>query len=158
MITIRSTAHADNADDVPTQPARGTETILVADDDDGVRLVLVRALRQLGYRVLEAATGREAIRLAAAYGKPIDLVLADVVMPSMTTDDLRAQLADTQPDARLAFMSGYIHDSVVRRNILRGPVPFLEKPFTVRQLAGAVRQFLEFEPTSPMSPVQATGR
>lgn len=144
MLDLRAQTDGDTDETFSAAPMRGgCETILIADDDEVVRNALASALRKLGYKVLEAGTGLEAVRLATAYEKPIDLVLADVVMPTLTTDDLRNRMALLQPGARLAFMSGYIHDPEVRKRVFHGPVPFLEKPFTVRQLANAVRRFIE---------------
>src|SRR3954466_6609811 len=118
--------------------ARERETIIVADDDQSVRAALSAALRRLGYRVLEACSGAQAVQLAESEPGRIDMVLADVVMPSMTTDQLHARLSAAKPHARIAFMSGYIHDDLVRQAVIHGPVPFFEKPFTVQMLAGQI--------------------
>ena len=128
---------------VPTRTRLGTETILIADDDNDVRQALTRALRRYGFRVLEASTGADAVRLAVSEQGPIDLVLADVVMPSMTTDDLQVQLAKARPKAVVAFMSGYIRDESVRSSVLHGPVPFLPKPFTIVDLVRSIRTLLD---------------
>ena len=121
----------------------GRETIIVADDDQCVRTALSTALRRLGYRVLEASSGAQAVQIAESEPGKIDMVLADVVMPSMTTDQLHARLSAAKPEARIAFMSGYIHDDLVRQQVIHGPVPFFEKPFTVPVLAGAIRKLLD---------------
>ena len=136
-------------DEAPAQPVRpparmgGRETIIIADDDGLVRQALCAALRRLGYRVLEASSGAQAVQIAETESGPVHMVLADVVMPSMTTDQLHARLSAAKPEARIAFMSGYIHDELVRQNVLRGPVPFFEKPFTVPTLAKQIRQILD---------------
>src|SRR5437868_10592957 len=87
--------------------AHGNETIIIADDDRLVRSALCAALRRLGYRVLEASSGAQAVQIAETETGPIDMVLADVVMPSMTTDQLHQRLHQAKPEARIAFMSGY---------------------------------------------------
>ena len=121
----------------------GTETILVADDDDVVRNAVRAALRKFGYRVLEASTGVDAVLVAAGEEGPIDMVLADVIMPSLTTDELETRLHALRPRTPIAFMSGYIHDEGVRRSVVHGPQAFLEKPFSLDQLARTVRSVLD---------------
>jgi CheY-like chemotaxis protein len=123
--------------------AQGKETIIIADDDRMVRAALCAALRRLGYRVLEASSGAQAVQIAENESGPVDMVLADVVMPSMTTDQLHRRLHEIKPEARIAFMSGYIHDDLVRQSVLHGPVPFFEKPFTVPTLAKQIRELLD---------------
>jgi hypothetical protein len=119
--------------------AQGHETILVADDDREVRRAVVNILRRSGFQVLEAGSGNEAVRTAEQEAGPIHLVLADVVMPGMSTDELRDRVAQIRPGTRILFMSGYIHDGDVREQVLHGPVPFIEKPFTAADLVGAIR-------------------
>lgn len=128
---------------VQAAPNSGRETIIIADDDRLVRAAVCTALRRLGYRVLEASSGAQAVQIAEAESGPIDMVLADVVMPSMTTDQLHARLRAAKPNARIAFMSGYIQDDLVRQSVLHGPVPFFEKPFTVPSLARQIRELLD---------------
>jgi len=122
---------------------RGTETILVADDDDVVRNAVRAALKKFGYRVLEASSGVDAVLIAAGEEGPMDMVLADVIMPSLTTDELQSRLHALRPRTPIAFMSGYIHDDGVRHNVVHGPQAFLEKPFSLDQLAQTVRRVLD---------------
>ena len=126
----------------PATP-RPTETILVADDDEVVRHAVRAALRRFGYRVLEASTGVDAVLVAAGEEGPIDMVLADVIMPSLTTDELETRLRALRPRTPIAFMSGYIHDDGVRHSVVHGPLPFLEKPFSLDELATTVRSVLD---------------
>ena len=131
---------------MPTATADGNgrrETIIIADDDSGVRRALSAALRKIGYRVLEACSGAQAVQIAETEPGRVDMVLADVVMPSMTTDQLQRRLIQARPEARIAFMSGYIHDDLVRQSVLHGPVAFFEKPFTVPVLARQIRDVLD---------------
>ncbi len=119
------------------------ETIIIADDDRLVRTALCTALRRLGYRVLEASSGAQAVQIAETEPGPVDMVIADVVMPSMTTDQLHQRLSAAKPNARIAFMSGYIQDDLVRQSVLHGAVPFFEKPFTVPTLSKQIRALLD---------------
>jgi CheY-like chemotaxis protein len=122
---------------------RGPATILVADDDDVVRNTVRAALKKFGYRVLEASSGVDAVLIAAGEEGPIDMVLADVIMPSLTTDELQSRLRALRPKTPIAFMSGYIHDDGVRHYVVHGPQAFLEKPFSLAQLAQTVRSVLD---------------
>jgi two-component system cell cycle sensor histidine kinase/response regulator CckA len=138
----------EDAGPMPAEPLKttkrgGTETIIIADDDSTVRSALSAALRRLGYRVLEASSGAQAVQVAESEAGPVHMILADVVMPSMTTDQLCSRLMAAKPGARIAFMSGYIQDDLVRRAVLHGPVPFFEKPFTLPSLARQIRDVLD---------------
>lgn len=122
---------------------KGTETILIADDDAQVRAAVRGTLRRCGYKVLEASSGVDAVLVAAEEQGPIHLVLADVVMPGLTTDELENRLVALRPKTPIAFMSGYIHDDGVRRSVIQGPAPFLEKPFSADRLTRLVREVLD---------------
>jgi CheY-like chemotaxis protein len=134
---------APPAPSATADPTGRRETIIIADDDSAVRRALSAALRKIGYRVLEACSGAQAVQIAETEPGRVDMVLADVVMPSMTTDQLQRRLNEARPEARIAFMSGYIQDDLVRRSVLRGPVAFFEKPFTVPSLARQIRDVLD---------------
>ena len=124
----------------PSAAVRGTETILVADDNDMVRRGISAMLGSRGFKVLTAANGEEAIRLARTEAK-LDLVLADVVMPRMTALDLDTALREARPGIKIVFMSGYAEDAV-SRGIVK-PAGFIQKPFTADALAGKLRQVLD---------------
>jgi len=134
---------ASHTDDVPAQDARGTETVLVAEDVAAVRAVTREMLRRYGYTVLEAADGAAALRLAAEHPAPIHLLLTDVVMPDVNGRDLADQLARARPNVKVLFMSGYTDDAVVRHGVLQQGIAYLQKPFTPRSLAGKVRAVLD---------------
>jgi len=121
---------------------RGIGTILVVEDDRGVRTLLSSLLHQCGYTVYEAASGEEAISLFMKETDAIQLVLTDVVMPGMTGRELAEKVRMLKPAVRLLFMSGYTDDAVMRRGILQGKVNFLQKPFTTTMLAEKVRDLL----------------
>jgi CheY-like chemotaxis protein len=120
------------------QFAQSRGTVLVADDNPLMRRVVAKALTVSGYRVLEADSGESACQIAEREQGPIDLVLADVVMPTLTTDQLRVRMSACRPKTPVLFMSGYIEDEAVRRRVLHDPVPFLQKPFTLETLTRTV--------------------
>src|SRR2546426_600778 len=121
----------------------GTETVLVVEDVEAVRAVTRRMLERYGYRVLEAADGEAAIRLAANSAEHIHLLLTDVVMPNVSGRDLAEMFAKTFPSSKVLFMSGYTDDAIVRHGILQEGIAYLQKPFTPESLASKVRAVLD---------------
>jgi CheY-like chemotaxis protein len=138
----------ENDDDASTPasaPLRGTETILLVEDEAAVRAVVRRMLQRFGYTVREAAHGAEAldcIKAAAARHERIDLVLTDVVMPEKSGRALGEHLREDWPRLRVLYMSGYTDDEILRRGLMQPGETFLEKPFTSERLASAVRDAL----------------
>ena len=124
--------------DVP----RGSETVLVVEDEEGVRELACRFLRAKGYNVLEAKNGPDALQIAAQYPRVIHLVLSDMVMPKMVGTELAGRLKSIRPDIRVAFISGYSEFSRgdLRRAFPQAPV--LQKPFSPVSLVGIVREAL----------------
>jgi nitrogen-specific signal transduction histidine kinase len=120
----------------------GTETILVVEDAESVRATIKEILERKGYCVLEAATGSEALALAAS-GIGIDLLLTDVVMPEISGRLVAERFEASCPGAKVLFMSGYTDDAVVRHGILSSAVEFIEKPFAPEVLARKVRSVLD---------------
>jgi two-component system cell cycle sensor histidine kinase/response regulator CckA len=116
------------------EPARGSETILVVEDDKTLREITVKLLQDGGYRVVEAKDAEDALRIIAASEPPIDLLLTDVIMPDKSGAELARQAKESHPNLRLLFMSGYTDDLVGRQGVLMEGVSFLEKPFTRRSL------------------------
>jgi PAS domain S-box-containing protein len=127
---------------------RGTETILLAEDEDGVRRLSRMALEMQGYRVLAAKTGAEALRTADAYAGPVHLLVTDVVMPELSGRDLADALRARRPGVKVLYMSGYTDDAVVRHGVLEAVDAFLQKPFTPLGLARKVRAVLDEPPLS----------
>ena len=123
--------------------ARGTEVVLVAEDEDAVRNVARQTLTRRGYTVLEAAGGQAALHAAAGHGGRIDLLLTDVVMPGMNGKQLADALTALRPGTRVLFMSGYTDDAIVRQGMLEPGIAFLQKPFTPDRLAQRVREVLD---------------
>jgi two-component system cell cycle sensor histidine kinase/response regulator CckA len=123
--------------------ARGTETVLVAEDQSEVRSVTEAILTRSGYTVLAASGGDQALQLAQVHADRIDLLLTDVVMPGMSGPDLATRLHDTRPSTRVLFASGYTDDGVVRSGILDPGFAFIQKPFTPDALLARVRDVLD---------------
>jgi len=121
---------------------RGTEIVLVVDDDPDVRSMMIHSLRSLGYTVLEADRGETALRVWESDRRPLDLVISDVAMPGMPVGVLRQRLAVDHPAAKLLLVSGYLEESAIRDEIEAGTLAFLAKPFTASDLAAAVRDTL----------------
>lgn len=122
---------------------RGTETILLVEDEDGVRLLAREALRAAGYRVLEASHGVEALVRARQYHGPINLLLTDVIMPHMGGPELVERLTAMFPNVKTIYMSGYTDSTVVHEGVLSRSVAFLDKPFTSDELTQEVRRVLD---------------
>ena len=122
---------------------RGTETLLVVEDDASVRAVTARILEQLGYRVLVAGTPREALAIGSAHPGRIDLLVSDVVMPGMNGRQLAQLLQESHPEMATLYTSGYTDNAIVRLGVLDEGVAFLQKPFTASALAQKVRQVLD---------------
>ena len=128
---------------VPLERTRGTETVLVVEDVAAVRAVARKMLERYGYRVLDAADGEAAVRIADGSGEQIHLLLTDVVMPNLNGRDLAALFAQTRPTTKVLFMSGYTDDAIVRHGILEEGLAYLQKPFTPVSLARKVRAVLD---------------
>ena len=125
------------------QPRRGTETILLVEDEPSVRMLVRDELRKLGYRVLEAKNGIEACLLATQQAGSFQLLLTDVVMPGMAGRELAQHLSVIKPDLRTLFISGYMDDVGIMAGQEEGTSSFLQKPFTPEVLARAVRNLLD---------------
>lgn len=122
---------------------RGTETLLLVEDEDAVRALSRFTLQQCGYTVLEASQGEEAIRVARDHPETIHLLVTDVVMPGIGGRVLADQLLSLHPEMKVLYLSGYTDDAVVRHGILHEEVNFLQKPFSPNALAHQVRAVLE---------------
>ena len=121
----------------------GNETILVVEDEEVVRTLACRGLREQGYTVLEAKHGQEALATVEAEQQTIHLVISDVVMPELSGRELGTRLAVLRPDLPILYMSGYTGEDVIQRGLLEPGVPFQQKPFTPEGLARKVRDMLD---------------
>jgi CheY-like chemotaxis protein len=124
-------------------PPRGTETVLLVEDDPGVRALTRHILAGCGYAVLEAGDGDEAARAAARHAGPIHLLVTDVVMPGRGGRAVAERLLERHPGLKVLYVSGYTDDAVVRHGVLHEVVNFLQKPFTPAALAHKVREVLD---------------
>src|SRR5216117_2233368 len=127
----------------PARAARGTETVLVVEDETPVRSVARQVLERHGYTVLEAPSAEAALDIATRYSGTIHLLLTDVVMPGLNGRELASRLADLRPDARVIFMSGYTDDAVTRHGVLEPGSAYVQKPFTPEAIARRVREVLD---------------
>ncbi len=140
---VEEEAVKSEKDDRPTDLPGGTETILVVEDEDSVRDLCVQILKRLGYKVLQAPNGAEAIAVAQGYVERIDLLLTDVVMPGMNGRELATQLVPHHPEIKVLFTSGYTDNVIVRHGVLDKGVSFIGKPYTPLALARKVRKVLD---------------
>jgi CheY-like chemotaxis protein len=139
---IDAPAPASVATHAVAAPVRGSETILVVEDHDDVRLMIIAALESCGFHVLHAANGRAALALAAGYEGTIDLLVTDVIMPGITGKELADQLTPLRPEMKVLFVSGYSGEVIAHRGVLDAGVAYLPKPFTPAILAAKVREVL----------------
>jgi two-component system, cell cycle sensor histidine kinase and response regulator CckA len=139
---------ADGSVDTPRQQfapgtLRGTETILLVEDDDQLRVVVSSSLRRLGYRIIVAQNGGEALLLCEKHEGAIDILVTDVVMPKLSGPELAKRLCATRPRMKVLCMSGYTDDSIVRHGVLETGMAFLQKPVTPTTLAMKLREVLD---------------
>jgi two-component system, cell cycle sensor histidine kinase and response regulator CckA len=138
-------------DDVPaprapagsSEPAGGTETVLVVEDEEGVRELVREILEQAGYTVLTAAGPAEALSLAGSGEPDIDLLITDMIMPDMSGRQVAERLRPDRPSMRVLYMSGYTGDAMVHRGLLDPGAAFMVKPFASRELMTVVREILD---------------
>jgi CheY-like chemotaxis protein len=127
----------------PALKSKDLETVLIAEDEESVRALAGRILREKGYAVLEAANGREALKIAQQYLDRIDLVLTDVIMPEVDGNSLVYQLKGERPNIKALYFSGYTDGAVVQNRALDPSVDFLQKPFSASGLVRKVREILD---------------
>jgi PAS domain S-box-containing protein len=123
----------------------GSETILLVEDEDVVRELARKILEEVGYNVIDASGGEEAIRLCCEHNEPIQLLLTDVVMPGISGKETAERLIALRPTTRVLFMSGYTDHAIVHHGALDADVKFIQKPFTPSALAKKVREVLDLE-------------
>jgi hypothetical protein len=127
-----------------TAPApRGSETLLVVEDETPVRELVEQTLGELGYTVLSASSGQDALGILSGYEGPIDLLVTDVVMPRMSGDELAQQIAERFPAVRVLFVSGYADEVLGRHGTLDADIDLLRKPFSAVDLARKIRLILD---------------
>jgi PAS domain S-box-containing protein len=122
---------------------RGSESILLVEDEESVRELIAEALQAQGYNVLVAGNGQEALALAASANCRIDLMITDVVMPGMSGRELATRLVQSRSEMRVLYLSGYTEDAIVHHGVLDPGTAFLQKPFSLDALACKVREVLD---------------
>lgn len=132
-----------SAPEPSARAAGGTETILLVEDEEPLRRLVSDYLEGNGYRVLAAASGREAIQLVDAHPGKIDLLVTDVVMPGMSGRDLVERLSAARPDLKTVYMSGYTDEAIAQHGVLEPGIILLQKPFTLSSLTQKLREVLE---------------
>ena len=125
------------------RPPRGSETVLLAEDEPAVRAIAQQVLERQGYTVLAAPSGADALALAAQHGVTIHLLLTDVVMPGMSGRDLADRLTAQRPGIRVLYISGYTDNAIVRHGMLEPGLAYLQKPFRPDALVRKVREVLD---------------
>lgn len=138
-----SPAAVEAQSSTPEVEFRGTETILLVEDEDALRRAAVEFLVLRGYKVLEARNGLDAARIAKSHPYPIQLAVSDVVMPQMSGGELALELEAIRPETKLLFVSGYPGQTVIDHKVAGAENNFLQKPFTLKQLAKKVRNVLD---------------
>ena len=127
---------------VVTRSAEGRATVLIVEDDQGIRELSMRILMRCGYKVLVAAGGDEARQICERHDGIIHVLLSDVVMPGMNGPMVAEMLTRMRPGLKVVFMSGYTDDEIVRNGVIQHDVPFLQKPFTPERLANTIVEVL----------------
>jgi CheY-like chemotaxis protein len=122
---------------------RGSETILLVEDEKEVLKLASRILKEQGYRILEAATGEEALKICKENKGPFHLLLTDVVMPQMSGRQLKERLGQVGQGFKVLYMSGYTDNAIVHHGVLEKGMNFIQKPFTLEGLARKVREVLD---------------
>jgi two-component system, cell cycle sensor histidine kinase and response regulator CckA len=122
---------------------RGTETILLVDDEEALRTVVVDLLSQLGYQMLSAASGEQALKVAGEYSSKIDLLMTDVAMDGLPGPALAETLLKTRPGMKVIFISGFADGSFAWEGILRPGMVLVQKPFSIKLLSAKLREVFE---------------
>jgi CheY-like chemotaxis protein len=126
-----------------TPSLKGSETILLLEDEEAVRGLASAVLRAFGYEVIECETPENALLIAEQSNKTIHLLLTDVVLPRIDGRQVAEKLTSLRPEMRVLYMSGYTDDSVLRCGVLTAQTAFLQKPFAAKDLAAKVREVLD---------------
>lgn len=142
-LEVFDTAQEQEAPPLTTLPAKGTETILLIEDDNALRELARQILVSRGYTVLEAASGSEALHLCTLFHGKLHLLLTDVVMPGMSGKEVADQIVKLHPRIAVVYMTGYTENSIIRQGVVEDDVNLIEKPFTPESLAAILRAVLD---------------
>jgi len=135
---------------------RGSETVLLVEDEDGVRALIRQVLHKQGYTVLEARHGGEALLHCERHKGPIELLLTDVVLEQMSGRELAERLCPMRSEMKVLYVSGYTDDAIIHHGVLNPGTAFLQKPFTTEALARKIREVLaaKVAESTPVAPTQ----
>jgi PAS domain S-box-containing protein len=150
---VEQSARPANQEEPEPAVLRGSETILLAEDSESLREMAREYLESVGYTVLEAASGPEALQLAKDLRGTIHLLLTDVVMPEMSGPELAQQMLSLHPGIKIIFTSGYTDDAIARQGVLDPSVAFIQKPYRPKALARKIREVLHDAPAKPAAVV-----
>jgi CheY-like chemotaxis protein len=131
-----------NVIQAPRAAAGGSETVLLVEDEESVRQLIRETLQAKGYKVVEAENGEAGVEAAEKHKGKIDMVITDVVMPGMGGRELVKRLAETRPETKVLYLSGYTEDAIVNEGTIESGTAFLQKPFTLLNLSRKVREVL----------------
>lgn len=121
---------------------RGSQTILIVEDDPALLQVTHRSLEEIGYAVLAAGSPAEAIRISESHPGPIHLMVTDVIMPRLSGAQLASRFSSSRPEMKVLYVSGYTDDTIVHHGVLEPGLAFLQKPFSPKTLARKVAEVL----------------
>ena len=139
---VEDAAEATDVATAANSALEGSETVLLVEDEESVRQLVSETLSSRGYQVLEAENGEKALKLAADCARTIDLMITDVVMPGISGRELARELIKARPQTKVLFLSGYTEDAVINQGVLEPDTAFLQKQFTLQNLARKVREVL----------------
>ncbi len=139
---ITSISEEDSPEEKASSDIQNKRTILLVEDDEGVRRFTLTLLQNQGFRVFTAANGKEALEILEDHGQEIGLLLTDVIMPEMNGKELFERASKKQPDLKVIYMSGYYEDVIDYSSILKKGIAFIQKPFTAKELLSKVREVL----------------
>ena len=131
---------------IRTSQPQGSETILLVEDEESIRSLVLRILQAHGYTVLEAGRPYEALEISKKFDGPIHLLFTDVVMPQMSGREVAERISAARPNTKILYMSGYTDQAIAHHGVLNPGVPFLQKPFTPEALTLKVREVLDTVP------------
>jgi len=139
---VKGDAKPEEKEQTPVDDLSGSETVLIVEDDDSLRIFAQKILHIYGYRTLTAENGEDALRVCKEHECPIHLLLTDVVMPKMDGKELAERLQPLYPQMKVIYMSGYTDNAIVHHGILTPELNFIQKPFTLEGLARKMRKVL----------------
>src|SRR5208283_513707 len=134
---------------IPATKPQGSETILLVEDEDSIRALVLGILQAHGYTVLEAGRPLEALEISKKFEGPIHLLFTDVVMPQMSGREVAEKICAARKSTKVLYMSGYTDQAIAHHGVLDPGVPFLQKPFTPEALAQKVREVLDVISSAP---------